>query len=202
VTGYVTVDNRLDIPCVILAGGASRRFGTPKGLALLDGLPLVDHVAMALSAQVRGPVILNAQAGGAYSACGLDSIDDALSGQLGPLAGIHAAMRWAERLGCPTVVTAPVDTPFLPQDLVVRLTEAGAPAVAQSLGRIHGVCGLWPVKDASGLEAFLESGQRKVETWVNSIGARPVDFAAPERRDPFFNINTPRDAERAQESIG
>ena len=104
---------------------------------------------MALSAQVRGPVILNAQAGGAYSACGLDSIDDALSGQLGPLAGIHAAMRWAERLGCPTVVTAPVDTPFLPRDLVVRLTEA-----------------------------------------------------APERRDPFFNINTPRDAERAQESIG
>ncbi len=194
----MVMHNRLDVPCVILAGGASHRFGAPKGLALLQGVPLVEHVATTLRAQVGGPVVLNAQAGGAYAECGFDCIEDVMTGQLGPLAGIHSAMRWAESLGYPSVLTSPVDTPFLPADLVSQLAGAGAPSVAQSLGRIHGVCGFWPVSETPGLEAFLQSGQRKVETWVHSIGATPVDFSVSDGRDPFFNINTPRDAERAQ----
>lgn len=201
VTGKLIVDNRMDTPCVILAGGASRRFGAPKGLALLNGVPLLQHVATALRAQVSGPIILNAPSDGSYAACGIASIDDMLAGSLGPLAGIHTAMRWAEGQGYPSVLTAPVDAPFLPVDLVFQLTKAGTPSVAQSLGRIHSVCGLWSVAEAAGLEEFLQSGQRKAETWVRSVGAEPVDFAVCDGRDPFFNINTPRDAERAQKSI-
>ncbi|MEH6696584.1 MAG: molybdenum cofactor guanylyltransferase [Hyphomonas sp.] len=190
-------ENRPDIACVILAGGASRRFGSPKGLALLEGVPLVDHVSNALKSQVNGPVILNAPEAGPYGVAGYTCIADRLTGEIGPLAGIHAALLWAQDEGYAFVLTAPVDTPFLPVDLVGRLRDTGAPAVAQSLGRIHGVCGLWPTTATGSLEAYIGSGQRKVEAWVLSIGATPVNFAAQGGKDPFFNINTRGDGDFA-----
>ncbi|MEM8920660.1 MAG: NTP transferase domain-containing protein, partial [Pseudomonadota bacterium] len=79
-------------PCVILAGGGSRRFGTPKGLALLNGRPLIARVQDRLKAQTDGPIAVNTGSPNIY----VDAIDliveDQLTGGLGPLAGVHAAM--------------------------------------------------------------------------------------------------------------
>ena len=97
------------------------------------------------------------------------------------------------------VETAATDTPFLPADLVARLKAAAqAPiALAESDGWLHPTFGLWPVTLAEDLELALEAGTRKVAGWALGEGAVRVRFA-DEPFDPFFNINTPGDLEKAE----
>jgi molybdopterin-guanine dinucleotide biosynthesis protein A len=96
------------------------------------------------------------------------------------------------------VLTVPADTPFLPRDLVTRLSAAGTPALARSGGRIHPVVGLWPLALRDDLRRSLrEAGVRKVEAWTGRLDPAIVDFEAG-AIDPFFNINTPEDLTRAE----
>ena len=43
-------------------------------------------------------------------------------------------------------------------------------------------------------------GQRKVELWANSVGVKVIDIEFI-NDDPFFNINTKKDLEKAKEKI-
>ncbi|MEO0881584.1 MAG: molybdenum cofactor guanylyltransferase MobA [Pseudomonadota bacterium] len=181
-----------DIPAVILAGGTSERFGGPKGLAVLGGKPLIQHVIDRLGAQTAGPLAINCSAHGPYDRGDLTVLPDRMAGGLGPLAGIHAALVWAEEEGGGHVLTAPVDTPFLPLDLLQRLYHGGGPAIAASKGRTHGVCGLWPTSCLPHLEQQLGAADRSVQAWITCCKARIVEFSA-DPIDPFFNINRPDD---------
>ena len=115
---------------------------------------------------------------------------------------MHALMR------TPTpdwVVTAPVDAPFLPEDLVRRLmagaAQAGTPlAVAASGGRTHPVVGLWRPQLRDDLaEALLVEKLRKIDRWTARHGCAAVDWPiAPV--DPFFNANTPEDVAAADDA--
>ena len=182
-----------DIACVILAGGASVRFGGDKGLAALRGRPLIGHVVERLRAQTGGVVGVNAAEGSLYASFADVVVPDLLGGGLGPLAGLHAALTWAKGQGDERVVTCAVDTPFLPGDLIERFLAADGPAVAASGGRVHPVCGIWPVGLLAQLEAMLEAGGRAVMGWVDACGAQRIEFAALDGLDPFFNINTVED---------
>jgi molybdopterin-guanine dinucleotide biosynthesis protein A len=108
------------------------------------------------------------------------------------------------------IVTAAGDAPLLPRDLARRLLAALAPgkaviALAQSLGELHPVIGLWPVALADDLEAQLAAGIRKVLHFTRRHGTIAVEFA-PVRLcgldiDPFFNANTPAELEQLRASI-
>jgi molybdopterin-guanine dinucleotide biosynthesis protein A len=128
---------------------------------------------------------------------------DAVGGGLGPLAGVLTALRRAGAASPPFafVVTAPVDVPFLPPDLVARLQrERGAAAicVAASGGRAHPTVALWSVALADELERALRDErlrrvrefQARHRTAVAAWGAVPAD--------PFTNVNTPDDLARAR----
>ena len=186
---------------MILAGGASRRFGSPKGFAELNGVRLIDLVLERLRVQTRAEIALNAGAESPYGALDLPLIPDTHTGQPGPLAGLYAAMDWAASLGYERVVTVPVDLPFLPTDFITRLNTVGAPAISQSQKRAHPVCGLWSVSLKSELNAQIEAGMRAAHIWATHCQATPVHFPQDEKgRNPFFNINTLDDltaAERA-----
>lgn len=78
------------IPLYILAGGASRRFGSDKARAELDGTPLVVRVARRL-APVVGPATVVAGAADAYLDLGLRTIGDIEPGR-GPMGGLVAAL--------------------------------------------------------------------------------------------------------------
>ena len=114
--------NTMGVTGVVLAGGLSRRMDrVDKGLALLDGKPMVRHVIERFAPQV-GELIINAnQHADAYGAYGYRVIADVIDGFAGPLAGLHAALSVA---GFPLVATVPCDSPFLPDDLVARLSAS------------------------------------------------------------------------------
>lgn len=45
---------------------------------------------------------------------------------------------------------------------------------------------------------LIKKGERKVELWVNNIGIKTINMEF-KNNDPFFNINTKEDLEKAKE---
>ena len=190
---------------VLLAGGLSRRMGGgDKTLRLLGGRPLLQHVIDRMRPQVT-TLILNANGDPArFAPFGLAVVADSVPDFAGPLAGILAGLDWAaeHRPDCAYVVSVATDAPFLPTDLVARLSEGmereGADlACAASGGQPHPVIGLWPVGLRGDLrDALTAQGIRKVDVWTARYKLATVEFAAGPI-DPFFNANRPDDLERA-----
>lgn len=166
----------------VLAGGRSRRFGSDKALAMLDGRRLIDRVADDLLVQVDAVVICGRAAHNEHLC-----LPDRPAPDLGPLGGLNAALRHARDHGYRAVVSVPCDMPGLPADLVVRLCAAGAPAVVDALP----VIGLWPAALADLLAAHLAAtDDRAVRRWAALAGAAVVPI------DGLDNINAPADLHR------
>jgi molybdopterin-guanine dinucleotide biosynthesis protein A len=179
---------------VILAGGQGRRIGGRKAFVALGGRPLVAHAIDRLGPQVSR-LALNASPDPAFDVFGLPVLPDTLPDH-GPLAGILAAMDWAESEGQAQVVTVAVDTPFLPSDLVARLVAAHARAAyAATADGAHATTAIWSVALRAELRDALARGVRKVRDWTASIGGEAVVF---EDAAAFLNINTPDDLRLAE----
>ena len=135
---------------LILAGGEGRRMGgADKALLPLAGRPLLAHVADRFEPQVER-LALSANGDPArFAAFSFPVLADADDARLGPMAGLLAGLDWLAAMGGTHLATVSVDTPFLPCDLVPRLLlagqETGGFAIAESQGRAHPTCGLWPL---------------------------------------------------------
>jgi molybdenum cofactor guanylyltransferase len=191
---------------LVLAGGLARRMGGgDKALIEIGGVPILDRVLVRLKPQCTG-VILNANGDPRrFAAYNLPVIPDDVAGFAGPLAGILAALDWAaaNMPAIEWVISAPGDSPFLPQDLVdrlhaARIAENRMLACATSGGWRNPVVGLWPVSLRADLRhALVKEDQRKVDAWTARHGIATA--AWPDQPvDPFFNVNTPDDHARAE----
>jgi molybdopterin-guanine dinucleotide biosynthesis protein A len=186
------------IPVVILAGGQGSRLGTvAKGLLKLGDVAVLDRIVARLAPQAS-TLLLNLASGDTrYAGFDLAPLPDepGFAGA-GPLAGLLAALDWAQAHGHARIATVPVDTPFLPPDLLARLEDGGsgaAAAYAVSNGRQHPVVALWRADLAPTLRAAMTGhGLRRMYVWLEAVAAVPVVFAH-EPVDPFFNVNTPDD---------
>ncbi len=191
------MSGKVKITGVLLAGGqGSRMGGVDKGLVELRGRPMAAHVIERLAPQVDEVLINANQNAERYGAFGHDVFPDQIGGFAGPLAGLHAALARASH---PLVVTAPCDSPFLPDDLVARLQAgldaAGADlAVARTFDQAHPVFCLCRREVLPHLAAFLESGGRKIDRWYATLKVVEVNFDDEEAA--FRNINTREDLSR------
>ena len=79
-----------DVTGVILAGGRSTRFGSNKALALVDGQPLIQKIAVLMSSLFPACLLVT-NTPAEYEFLSLPVTHDRYRG-LGPLAGIHAAL--------------------------------------------------------------------------------------------------------------
>lgn len=197
-----------NIAGLVLAGGAARRMGgANKALVLLADRPLIAHVIERIAPQVDALAISANRDADRLQDFGLPILADRDPRLLGPLAGILAGMEWAAGRGSHHIVTAAADTPFPPYDLAERLAAgsdaSSAPiALAVSGGRPHPVFGLWPVSLRHALADHLEKeDDRSVMAFAQAHGMRPVEFAAEDGRDPFFNVNTPDELDLARRML-
>lgn len=188
---------------LILAGGEGRRLGgADKALLMLGGRSLLAHVAGRLGPQVARLALSANGDPGRFADFRGAILRDRTAERLGPMAGLLAGLDWLARTdGGDWLVTASVDTPFLPADLVARLVDisAGGAVIASSQGRLHPTCGLWPLGLRPALEAALQAGERRIGRWAEDQGARVADFDA--LPDPFFNINTAGDLATAAQRL-
>ena len=187
--------NRQDITGVVLAGGRATRWdGRDKGLIQVSGRPMISHVLDALAPQVER-IIINANRNlDEYRAFGLPVVTDASRDFLGPLAGIASGMAAART---EWVAITPCDSPLLAADCVGRLVSACEDdertdiAVAHDGDRIQPVFALIRRALLDDLDAFLESGGRKIDRWYGQQRMQLVDFS--DNPDNFLNINRRED---------
>ncbi|MGO4907983.1 molybdenum cofactor guanylyltransferase MobA [Pseudorhodobacter sp. W20_MBD10_FR17] len=198
------------LPGVILAGGrATRMGGGDKGLRVVAGKRLIDHVITRLSAQCS-PLAINANGDPArLMEFGLPILADSLPDHPGPLAGVLAGLDWAAGFGASAIITAAADTPFFPENLAAQLVANAGPtglclaASADPSDKMQRqpTFGLWPTALRHDLRAALQGGLRKIVLWTDSHNAGSAEFAS-QPFDPFFNINTPEDIVAAEILMG
>jgi len=191
---------------LVLAGGLARRMGGgDKARIRIGSATILERVLARLTPQCSRSII-NANGDPArFADTHLPVIADSVPDFAGPLAGILAGLDWAaaKAPGCEWLASVPGDCPFLPNDLVARLHEArldaGKPlACARSGEWRHPVVGLWPVSLRENLRrTLLDEGLRKIEVWTERHGIAIAEWPS-EPFDPFFNVNTPEDAARAE----
>jgi molybdopterin-guanine dinucleotide biosynthesis protein A len=183
---------------LILAGGrGSRMGGADKALLPFAGGTLLSRAFERFAPQVDR-LAISANGDPARFPPGLPVLADALPDRPGPLAGILAGLDWAAGQGAESLVTVPVDAPFLPRDLVPRLLlPGGVLALAATEAGLQPTFGLWPVALRETLRRALAGGTRRVTEFTAAQGALAVPFPLA-RPDPFLNVNTPADLARAQ----
>ncbi len=193
----------MHITGVILAGGASRRMGgRDKALVQLAGKRLFDHVLKRLAPQVDRVIV----SGPTDYGSGLVALADMPGGAEGPVAGIRAAYDWLIREGKSgtepdfDIVTAPVDCPFLPGDLVTRLSASGTAAIAKGDDHLQPAFGFWPQQIIAQHMAALERpGWLPLQRWAKICGATEVGFG---QTGAFLNINCQNDLAAAARQYG
>lgn len=165
----------------ILAGGASRRFGSDKALALWNGQSLLAHGVANLAPHVDAIIICGRDRGPEGIVC----IPDFPAADLGPLGGLCAALRHAAAHGHDRVLSIGCDTPLLAPDLLARLA---APDGDRHLIQSPVIGGWRAVHGESLAQHLIAGGDRSVRRWAQAIGAEPVDAGAD-----IPNLNAPAD---------
>lgn len=184
----------MSVTAIILAGGrGSRMGGTDKGLVTLHGRPLIAHVLAKLKPQVNSILINANRELNAYQAFGYPVLLDDIPDFAGPLAGFLLGLKHAKS---EYLLTAPCDSPLLPNNLHNRLQQAleqaqAEIAIATSQGDDHPVVCLCKTSLLPSLECYLTKGGKKVSEWQKSLHHIYVDFS--DCPHAFTNINTPED---------
>lgn len=177
---------------VILSGGGSERMGRDKALVDLNGKPLIGHVFDRLAPQVEKVII----SGPSDYGLDIENIADFCGPFKGPIAGLYAAATCATKdfPEMTAMVTVPVDAPFLPLNLVEKLSKP--PSVAETSGQLHPTFANWGVGIENTIEAFMVSSKKgSLHGLARFAGAKVVHF---EDKGEFFNINTVGDLTRAK----
>lgn len=114
----------------IFVGGSSRRMGRDKGLLLVPGgsEPIVEALVRRGRAAGLDPVLVGDAAPYARLAAGVTRVDDEPLGA-GPLAGLHAAARYALEHGGSHVVAVACDMPYVTTEALVQTCAHSSAAV-------------------------------------------------------------------------
>lgn len=191
---------------VVLAGGASTRFGgKPKGLQLLGKRPLALHVA-SMFTSFTAPILIEAVPGAGYETLTWPLIHarPEHAGK-GPLAGIAAGLalmdeREALAHSDPRVAFAPCDMPKLNgrvyRDLAAANERGAYARTAQGDEPLVAV--LSPGMRAVLIEALSHDRIPRTVEVLQAAGARAVEFAESEF---FVNVNTPDDLTRLNAAL-
>lgn len=105
----------------ILAGGESTRYGSPKALATVGGVRIVDRVIRALR-HATPEIILSANEPERFADLALPTYPDARP-DLGPLGGIYTTLLRAREAGRPGILAVACDMPFPSSRLLKLLRE-------------------------------------------------------------------------------
>ncbi|MFP1917070.1 molybdenum cofactor guanylyltransferase MobA [Lonsdalea quercina] len=182
----------------ILAGGQSLRMGgQDKGLLLLDGIPLYQHVLTRLESQVDSVLINANRHRERYQQSGYPVIGDMNRQFAGPLAGIYTGLVTTET---EWALFVPCDVPALPLNLVSRLQQhiGHHPAAYATDGeRHHPTLLLINKSQTQALKEFLSRGDRKLMLFLDQIDTQPVSFS--DQPQAFRNLNTPEELADWQE---
>jgi molybdopterin-guanine dinucleotide biosynthesis protein A/N-acetylglutamate synthase-like GNAT family acetyltransferase len=168
---------------ILLVGGASRRFGSPKALAELDGETLAARAWRTLAATCDERLAVGKHADGLILP--FELLDDG-SDVRAPLAGLVAGLRAASH---ELSVVLPVDVPLIHPEHLRELADNCLDVAVPQTGPLPGAYrkSALPV-----LEARLARGELAIRDALRQLDMRMVEL------DPqaLVNVNDPSDLQR------
>jgi molybdopterin-guanine dinucleotide biosynthesis protein A len=187
---------------VVLAGGKSKRFGEDKSQVKLHGKILIDYILSEIMDQFNEILVVTNNPIRFKDSSKILTTKDIEDG-LGPLGGILTAMKWIkdQKKDYEWISTFPSDTPFFTNKELkifyknIDIKKSKLFFIKNKETR-HNIFGLWSLDLLKKLETDLKKGERKVEVWADTVGVETINIEY-EKRDPFFNINTKEDLEKA-----
>lgn len=171
---------------VLLLGGASSRFGSPKALASLGGVSLAERGWAALAWCDERVAFGKASDNLELSF----PIQDDRNPLRAPIAGLVAGLRAARH---DLVVFLPVDCPFIGEPELRALAGACRDAAVPPSGPLPGA---YRRSALSILKQRLERGELALHAALAELDMTVVPLGA----DRLLNINTPDDLEEASSS--
>ena len=192
-------------PAVILAGGRSSRMGGgDKCLLPVGDKPLIAHILTAITPQTSDILINTNSDPAPFLKYGQPVLPDVIAGYQGPLAGILTGMLWSRRRHPRQahILTVASDVPFLPCDLVERLShcltdQRADIAIAGSPQSTQPTIGLWPVDLADRLgHDLMKTNIRSLHQWIGGFRVAKAEFDP----DSLVNFNTPADLAACREN--
>ena len=125
---------------------------------------------------------------------------------MGPLAGIHAAISHVNEISKKkaAVVTVPVDTPFVPLDLIFQLKKnlilTNDVVIACSRKRHHPTIAMWSSSLKNKIEKSILNNVRKIDFFTKDLRKVFVEWDGNDY-DPFYNINDYNDLKLAESML-
>ena len=196
-----------NILAVVLAGGKSKRFGEDKNQIKLGDKTLLEHVLSKINNKFEEILIVSSHNLEIKKSENITIIPDCFD-DFGPLAGVLSSMKWIKenQKKYKWVATFPSDTPFFDISIIeeykkrININDSSLYFI-KSNNKRHNIFGLWSIDLLEVLEDDLKNNNfRKVEDWADKIGVKTIDIKVNEL-DPFFNINTKEDFEKAKEIL-
>jgi len=191
---------------VVLAGGKSQRFGEDKSQVKLGGKLLIDYILSEIIEEFKEILVVSNNSINFKHSDKILVIED-IKQNLGPLGGVLTAMKWVKdnNKDYKWISTFPADTPFFKHSILQKFLQNIQPEESKlffikSNNTRHNIFGLWSIDLMDKLEEDLNKGERKVEVWANSIGVKTINIEF-QNEDPFFNINTKEDLEKAKDRL-
>jgi molybdenum cofactor guanylyltransferase len=203
---YILLMDNNNILPVVLAGGKSKRFGENKSQALLGDKMLIDYILSEITSDFKEILIVANDPINHLLSNKIVRINDSKK-NFGPLGGVFSAMKWIKdnHKDYRWIATFPSDTPFFKINIfnnfinMIQEKESELFIIKFNEKR-HNIFGMWSIDLIDRLEKDLENGARKVEIWAEKIGVKTINMSF-EKGDPFFNINTKEDLEKAKKIL-
>ena len=190
----------------VLAGGKSQRFGEDKSQVKLGDKLLIDYILSEVIEEFKEILVVSNSLIDFRKSEKITVIED-IKKNLGPLGGVLTAMKWIKdnNKDYKWISTFPADTPFFKHSILQKFLQDIQPEESKlffikSNNTRHNIFGLWSIDLMDKLEEDLNKGERKVEVWANSIGVKTINIEF-QNEDPFFNINTKEDLEKAKDRL-
>jgi molybdopterin-guanine dinucleotide biosynthesis protein A len=194
----------------VMAGGASRRFGSDKAFAEFGGRTLLSHMCELVLAAVGDVRVVAPE--GRYAELEFPILDDRWPDE-GPLGGIITALGATERsqTGAEWNLILSCDMPFLTREWLEFLSKEAQASDAEVVVPRSGyglepLCACWRTSAVTALQGVFEGGVRKVTEAMKRLRVEVLDESHWKRFDTagqlFWNMNTSQDYETALHAWG
>jgi len=167
----------MDYTCYILAGGKSSRMGTDKGLVIVDGKPMIQHIINEIE-QLNVPIYIVTN-NIAYEQFKLPIIKDIIPDK-GPLGGILTALSHSKTS---KNVLLSCDTPFITTHIIEKLLLESAQSeitISKFKDKLHPLIGIYDTKLKNRIEDEINLNSLKLIRFCEKSNLNIVYFLKKE----------------------
>jgi molybdopterin-guanine dinucleotide biosynthesis protein A len=178
---------KIDIPCVILAGGKSSRMGEDKCFLPFKDTTLIKYQYKRLK-KIFSQVYISSKTNKFDFDCDIiyDKTDDISS----PMVALKSILEFIQSK---QVFIIPVDTPFIQKNTIVTLYSYADKfdiTIPATNNKIHNLTGIFSKDILNLVEDFLQNDNHKIFSLAKQTNLKIISI---DDEQQFINLNTPSD---------